>query len=137
MQNRVALFYIIIVLGIASLYSCSEKDNNKNDKTVTIDSASFVALSHMYGIDKNHVYWFVAEEAKIITGADPKTFHVIDFTFSKDKNSVYNKVELDKIEKLPNVDVASFTMWDDGYYYDKSYIYGISGNILAGVTPLI
>lgn len=67
-----------------------------------------------YYKDKDHVYYNYAE----ITGADAKTFEVLDGNYTKDKNYVYYQGK-----KIDNADAETFSNLESGYYKDKMFIY--------------
>ncbi len=74
-----------------------------------------------YARDKNNVY----HEDKIVIGADPKTFVLLNAMYGRDKDHVYADGVL-----LSDADVSTFAPYSiingqKGYYYkDKNWVYG-------------
>ncbi len=92
-------------------------------KVEGMDPDSFQLLADEYYVkDKNHAYYGIAEP-KIIEGADPDSFLVIDYFLSKDKNGVYYQDR-----KMVDADAATFELLGtNGYAKDKQFVYS-NGN---------
>ncbi len=101
------------------------------------DSATFVVGA--IPKDKSNVYLLLTCEDnqwdqcyRRVNGADPKTFELLSYGFSKDKSYVFYNTEI-----IPSADPMTFAVHDGGKYgytygYDKSNIY-IRGENRIGV----
>ena len=101
------------------------------------DSSTFVVGS--IPKDKTNVYLLLTCEDNIwdqcyrkVDGADPLTFQLFSYGFSKDKSHVFYNTEI-----IPEADPITFTIHDGGKYdytygYDKNYIF-IAGYDRVGV----
>ena len=102
---------------------------DRKDKGTLIplaDAKTFNALSTLYGVDCNNVFY----RCDIIEGADPATFTVVEFPidfwssgymqsfYYKDKTHVYH---LGKV--LKGADVATFRYATNQYALDKNRVY--------------
>jgi len=118
-------------------FSCVKDEYSKDKNYVYFrytrvkgaDPATFKVLEWGYSKDKSHVY-FDYYSGNTIKNADPGSFVVFDLGISKDKNSVFILTDDNKIKKLTIADAKTFRAYH-GYYYDKKYLFGEQGEILA------
>lgn len=73
---------------------------------------------------------------RVIDGADPKTFTALNYSYSKDKNSLYlyNKYTIDEVKKIniPGADLKTLLPIDIGILGDKSNVYATELGIDSG-----
>ncbi len=93
-----------------------------------VDVDSFKSVnSHKYFKDKYNVY-FQNGEFVTIEGADPNSFEVLDWPYSKDKNYVFSGNEI-----VEGADSETFEhMWNTRYAKDKINAYYFWGEIIEG-----
>ena len=94
------------------------------------DPATFVVLAHGFCKDKYRVYYNFYE-GKVVDGADPRTFKVLDRDLCRDKRWVYTRNEQDEVVRNASIDAATFRRLEEYLYYDRRFLYGVGGNILA------
>lgn len=71
---------------------------------------------HSFGKDNNYIYYMAHVKPFAIEGIDLESFEILDWSYLKDKNHIYYTHQYKSIEKLNQIDVASFEITD----YDES-----------------
>jgi hypothetical protein len=95
------------------------------------DPTTFIVLEHGYCKDKYYVYCNFYE-GKIVKDADSKTFEVMERDICRDGSWVYTRNKEDELIKNVIIDALTFKRLNDSYYYyDKKFLYGVGGCILA------
>ncbi len=90
---------------------------------------------------KNNVYYFInakiltgfSEDAGLLINSDAKTFQLIDANFSKDKNNVYAKENIDSpvaTQILTDADPQTFSTLDWPYARDNKNIFYLNKKIV-------
>jgi len=103
-------------------YSDFARDNNsvfyKDHKVEGSDPETFKIIStkgrYHYAKDKNNVYIYVSNDWSIfkIINADPDSFEVLDYPYSKDKNDAYSgsvPLFVDDVSKFEVIERARFS----------------------------
>ncbi|MFH1533577.1 MAG: DKNYY domain-containing protein [Nitrospirota bacterium] len=108
----------VLVEDSSSMYQYAIDKNHLYLRDRIIENANantFAVLENGYSRDHKSVFW---EEIQIV-GADPESFKIIDFPFSKDENHVFNGAEIDK-----SFDAQSFSSTgENNFFQDKSGLY--------------
>ena len=102
----------------------------REKKLVGADTVSFIPMDMSYAKDSARCYYW----HNVISGADPKSFRVLESreSFSRDKLHVFASHS-----KIENIDPDSFQYLDGGIFTDKNGAYSISGSSTSvELTPL-
>ena len=83
---------------------------------------------HSFGKDKNHVYYMAHVKPFAVEDIDIESFEILDWSYLRDKNHIYYTHQYKSIEKLEQIDVASFEVTDydestNSHARDKSHYY--------------
>ena len=116
-----------------------ENSNAVIDIQATFDKGRFDEKA-FYFVYKNKVYYFI--NTKVFTGfsedagglykSDAGTFELIDANFSKDKNNVYGRKDLETsiaTEVIIKADSQTFTPLDWPYAKDKNTVFYLNNKI--------
>jgi hypothetical protein len=86
------------------------------------DGSTFELMEDHFAKDKNHIYYYgyIGDGRQNIATlpADPKSFVILDYRYSKDNKSVFFLGF-----KIKGADPASFTLLDEGYAKDNQSVY--------------
>jgi hypothetical protein len=123
-------------------------NRSKEEYTIfDIDSETFEILDGKgeYSKDKKNVYY----RAKVLEGADPETFELLEYGtedyssayYTKDKDHVFCSKEIFKdasgeySDFTKVADVTTFQLLNEWYAKDKNHVYN-SGEIIDGADPI-